>query len=429
MSALHGMSAHIAKRCLHAARDHFSGPSQETMDHLNHDAELYEQGGEEMSINFYELLPVLITGLLALMAIASIRYTVGEVMASLAMIESPSSTAIIEPKDAPPAYADSPDTYTEKEPLIPAEADADADVEITVINHIPITTSIKKTIYLLHRTGGFRGRWRGLGLSVTYHMLHAGLTNLLTFLLGFSTLANAVVYVFVSLGLARLHMLWTHSMIAEPSSTPFLRRFVPRQQCRSILLPSFVFAVAQQATFLLPMATAFALKLDHVNHADVKNAAREQDCSAMMLMGLRFLAVPAVALFVGLAVLLPAAVTLTRIEATLLPAGSNTIVPFDRLAILGDIDTTARGASRQLFVQAWRSFDRSARLRLVKVYVKMVFAQLFVAFVAVHLMVAELYLVGGERLAVFAKSAVAQIKLAAIEAHKQRAEAGVVVAN
>ena len=344
------------------------------------------------------------------------------------MIESPASTAIIE--SAPPAYADEPDSPLEKKgDMMPSEAMADQDIEITVIQHKPITASIKASVRHLHTVGGFFGRFRGAGVGAVYHMLHGLMTNFLAGVLGLGIFGHALMHIVSSLGLARIHMAWTHSMIAAPSDTPIFRRFVPRQQCRALLLPTFVFAVAQQATFLLPMATAFALKLDNVHHADIKNAAREQDCAAMMLMGLRFLAVPAVALFVGLAVLLPAAVTLTRIEATLLPEGSATIVPFDRQAIMGDVDPTVCGGSRQLFVQAWRSFDRSARLRLVKVYVKMVFAQLVVAFVAVHLVVAELYLIGGERLAPFVKSAVAQIKLAAIEAHKQRAEAGVVVAN
>lgn len=425
MSAVNGaFIGHVVKRGMHAAKHHFSGPSQEMMDQLNHDAELYEKAGPEMELNPSELLPVLITGFIALVIIASIRYTIGEVMASLAMIESPSSTAIIEPKGAPPPYADEPGA-NEKESLLPAEADADADVEITIINHKPITSKITTTIGLLHRVGGFRARWRGLGLSVLYHMLHAGATNLLAGFLGLGIFGNAVVYIFVSLGLARVHMLWTHSMIAHPSEKSIFKRFIPRKQCRALLMPSLVFAVAQQATFLLPLSVAFALKLDNIDHGEMMHAAHNKDCAKMMLTGLRFLAVPATALFVALAVLLPAAVTLTRIEATLLPEGEQTIVPFDRAAIMGDIDTTARGGCRALFVQAWRSFDRSARLRLIKVYVKMVLAQFTVGFVALHLVLAEVYLIGGERLAIFAKSAIAQIKLMAIEAHREAEQAAV----
>jgi hypothetical protein len=58
------------------------------------------------------------------------------------MIESPTSTAIIE--TAPPAYADEPDSPLEKkESMLPSEAAADQDIEITVINHKPITANIR----------------------------------------------------------------------------------------------------------------------------------------------------------------------------------------------------------------------------------------------------------------------------------------------
>jgi len=304
--------------------------------------------------------------------------------------------------------------------LMPAEADA--DVEVTIFSNKPITSKITTTIGHLQRVGGFRARWRGLGLSILYHALHSFSSNAISAFLGFGLLGHIFAYTLVSLALARLHMGWTHAMIAKPSAKPFWRRMVARKQCKAVLLPSLVFAIAQQATFILPVGVAFALGLPELHHQDMMHAARHENCSAMMLMGLRLLAVPATALFVALAVLLPAAVTLTRIEATLLSEDEQTIVPFDKQAIMGDIDVTVRGGCRALFVQAWRSFDRSARLRLIKLYAKMVLAQFTVAIVGLHLIVAEVYLIGGERLAIFFKSAAAQVKLMAIEAQQAQVE-------
>ncbi len=102
----------------------------------------------------------------------------------------------------------------------------------------------------------------------------------------------------------------------------------------------------------------------------------------------------------------------------MLPEGEETIVPFDKAALIGDIDVNARGGSRALFSQAWKSFDSSAKLRVIKLYAKLIMAQLAVAFVAIHLVVAELYVIGGERLAVAMKSGAAQLKLMAMEAHE-----------
>lgn len=423
MSGVHGaFVGHLVRRGMMAAHEHFQGMhgmmrggmgmSNETMDRLHHDAQLYENAGPENEIKPQELLPVFITAFIALLVIVSVRYTIGDVMASLAMIESPTSTAIIEPKL--PAYSEvDPDGPLEKEPLMPAE---DTDVEITVVNHKPITAKITTTIGHLQRIGGFRARWRGLGLNIMYNAIHGLITYTFAGLLGFGLLGHAFIFIIVSVGLARLHMLWTHSMIAYPSSKPWYRRFVPRKNCKAVLLPSLVYAAAQQATVLIPMALAFLLDLHHVSHDDMIKSATRKHCGKMMLMGLRFLAVPAAALFIGFAVLLPAAVTLTRVEATLLPEDQETIVNFDRAAVLGDIDLSARGGSRALFVHAWRSFDRSARWRLIKVYAKMVLIQFTVAIIAIHLAIAEIYVIGGARLGVFFKSAAAQLQIMAVEA-------------
>lgn len=418
MSAAHyNMFGHVVKRGVAAAQEHFSQAQADGyVNQLKQDAELYDQSGIK-ELSPIEFLPIIITAFVTIFIIASIRYTIGDVMASLAMIESPSSTAIIEPKQAPPPYTDEPDSPLEKEPLMPV--DAEADVEVTIIDHKPITSKITTTIGHLHRTGGFFSRWRGLGISMLYHALHGFSSNTIAYALNANIVGNVFVFIFVSLGMARLHALWTHSMIAK-SSKPWYRRFVTRKQSKALLLPSLVYAAAQQATFLLPVGVAFALNVHGMHKEQMTHDGEHMDCGKMVLMGLRFLAIPATALFVALAVLLPAAVTLTRIEATLLAEDEQTIVPFDRQAIMEGIDPSVRGGCRALFVQAWRSFDRSARLRLIKLYVKMVLAQFTVFLVGLHLAVAELFLIGPERLSVFFKSAFAQLRLMAIEAAQNR---------
>lgn len=336
-------------------------------------------------------------------------------MSSLAMIESPTSTAIVDAKP-PPAYTEEADYPPEKEPLVD---ESDVDVEVTVINNKPITNKIVTTIGHLHRIGGFRARWRGLGLSVLYHFLHAMITNFFAAFLGFGLIGESLVYIFVSVGMARLHMAWTHKMIAYPSSTAWFRRVPARKDCKALLLPTLVYATAQQASIILPVGVAFALGLTQPQDGHIRDAMHHENCSKAVIMGLRFLAVPATYALVAIAVLLPASVSLTRIEATLLPEGEETIVPFDKEAMIGDIDLKARGGCRALFVQAWRSFDRASRWRLIKLYAKMMLAQFTIAIAALHLMVAELYIIGGERLAIFIKSGAAQLQLMAIEAHEQ----------
>ncbi|KAM3425131.1 hypothetical protein BST61_g7092 [Cercospora zeina] len=413
MSGIHGhIFSHLAKRGYEAAQEHLMRrPSDDIMAQLQHDAALYDNAGPELEVQPWEMLPVIVTGFLTLLLIAAVKYTVGEVIASLAMIESRATTAVVH--DKPPAYADQPDAPIEKEPLMPSEAEA--DVEVTLINNKPVTSSIRASVRHLTSIGGFRGRFRGAAVSVVYHFLHSLLTNFLSGLLGMGLIGSAFMYIVASVGLARLHMVWTHTMIGQPSAQPFYRRFVPHKQCKAILLPSLVFAVAQQATLILPMIVAISLGLPEIDHSQVTHAAKH-DCSKLMWMGLRFLAVPATGLFVAFAILLPATVTLTRIEALLLPEDQHPIVPFDRSAIVGTLDINAQGSARAVFIQAWRSFDSSARWGLIKLYVKMAAIQLGLVFVSIHLMVAEIYVIGGERLGLLFKSALAQMQLKAIEA-------------
>lgn len=332
------------------------------------------------------------------------------------MIESPSSTAIIEPK--PPVYTDSePDAPLSKEDDIPLPAySASDDVEITLIDHKPITSSIRTSMTHLHRTGGFFARWRGLGLALLYSTLHSLVANTLGSLFGFSFIGQSLIYILTCLALARLHMVWTHSKIAAPSNKRWYRRVVPRKQCKAIMLPTLVLAVAQQATIILPVAVAFALGLPQSMHHGATQpegspAPQHRACAMQAFLALRFLAVPLTFLAVFLAVLLPAAVTLTRIEAALLPADESAIVPFDRDTVIGDLDLETRGACRAVFVQAWRSFDRAARLRLVKLYAKNFMLQTLIAVLGFMLIVSEVALIGGDRLFLFTKAKGAQMQL------------------
>lgn len=327
------------------------------------------------------------------------------------MIESQTSTAIVE--DKLPAYADEPDAPLEKDLLLPAEALA--DVEVTLIKNVPVTSKIRTTIGHLHRVGGFSARWRGAGASMLYHGVHGAASHVIASFFGRGPLLHAIVYTFVSVATSRLHMLWTHTMIAAPTTKPIWRRFVSRKDARPILLPSLVFALAQQATILFPFAVAFVLGVPEMDHAMFAQAAEAKDHFKIACMVLRIAAVPATALLVALAVLLPAAVTLTRIEALLLPADQDTIVPFDRQAITAGVDTTKRCQAFGLFTSAWRSFDRASRWRLIKLYVKLIFIQIAIVFIGVHVMLAELWFIGGERIAIFFKSAAAQLQLMAIE--------------
>ncbi|QIW97785.1 hypothetical protein AMS68_003303 [Peltaster fructicola] len=334
-----------------------------------------------LDFSIFTLIPVAVVLITTIFLICSVDYTVGSVMASLTMIESPSTTTIVE--TAPPAYSDEPDAPLEKKMDV-------ADVEVVVIDHKPITASVVGTIKHLHRIGGFRARWRGLGWSIIYHFA----VNFVGHLFGglFSgvlghILAQGLGYTLSVVLMCRLHMVWTHAMIATPTSTSWSERFIPRKQCKPLLLASLNYAVAQQSIIVLPAMLLLVLSPIVFAFPGLTQASTLQ----VAFLAFHVVALPTIAILAALFIYLPAASTLARVEACLLPQGRETIVPFDRMAIVGDLDLNERGSAKKLNAAAWKSFTNATRLRLVKLFVKLVAFQVAVILVSLHVLGAIAY--------------------------------------
>lgn len=76
------------------------------------------------------------------------------------------------------------------------------------------------------------------------------------------------------------------------------------------------------------------------------------------------------ALFVGLQI--PATVTMVRVAASMLPEEDETIVSFDRTFGGKTTPVIIGGQGKVGIVEAWRSFPRSSRIRLLKLLAKVV---------------------------------------------------------
>lgn len=402
--------SHIVRRGVHHV------VSSNDYQRLQQNAEVYENAGPDGEVSPWEVLPLFITFFAIILIASSIRYTVGSVVASLTMIESPVNTPLVEDdEDKPPAYADEPDAPLLKDDLLPSEAVA--DVEVAFVQKAPITTSVRSTIRLLRQTGGFWSRWRGLRVSFIYHALHGYGTNASMRWFGASPLAQIIAHIFFTVGFSLLHMAWTHAMIAVPSKKPFWRRIFSCKDARPLVLPNLVLAASQLATIYLPMAVANLVDLPDLSRQRAVDVIAGEDVNAIVafLFRLRFIAVPATFILVAFCLLLPATVTLTRIEALLLPEGEETVVPFDRQAIIAGVDMTKRCKGRALFVAAWRSFDSAARWRLIKVYAKMVGMQVGVIAIGCIVMALQVWWIGVDRLGLLATSGLAQVQLMALQ--------------
>ncbi|KAH0278903.1 hypothetical protein KCU91_g2149, partial [Aureobasidium melanogenum] len=328
-----------------------------------------------------EMLPLILTGALFAFLLASIRYTLGGVVASLAMIED-RQTTVVETRTLAVDEKEDPDAPLDKARLI--------DEEVMVINQTPLTSSIRNTLKHLTSIGGFRARWRGLGAALIYNLVHSLTVSFIAMFVaaftGLPVVGRVVANIAANVLLARIHMVWTHTVISEPSSLSWSQRLAQtdRTMFRALALPTLVHSIAELATYGLPVAMFL-----FVGPEITSDRENEQ----LLVRGATSLAA---FILLNVLILLPATVTRTRIEASFLPEDTKTIVPFDRTfnGATNMIALDSRAGRRSLFIEAWRSFDMASRIRLVKFFVKEAAIELFFSVSATIAIGAQVFALG-----------------------------------
>ena len=321
-------------------------------------------------------------------------------MASLVAVEQPRTILLAETS----TDSTHPDVPLEKAPLL--------DTEVAIFKEEPLTASMRNTVRHLISIGGAGARWRGLGASITYHIAHSVCMNLVCAMFGqssptiYARIPYCVAWILSGVFLSTIHATWTQVMISQPSALPWWKRISGgRQMYKALILPSLVYAVAQLALVMIPFAifSAFAPAVAY-GREFVAEDQKRAIAGAISALGAAF--------FIGLAVVLPASVTLTRVEASLLPEDQEIIVNFDRTLGGAAISSTRLATSdyTAMFVGAWKSFDRASRARLIKFYVKMSLLLSFIVFAGVMAVTCEILAFGPERLKTFALATVAQLE-------------------
>ncbi|GAB7357533.1 hypothetical protein MBLNU459_g0055t1 [Dothideomycetes sp. NU459] len=387
---------HLARRGVEAV----SAPQDELyIQQLKTAAMAYEGAGPEMSVTPIECVGPVLTVIAFMLMMATIRYTIGEVVATLAMIEQPQTTIV----------ESSTTNIDESDPDAPLEKGRLVDEEVIVIKQDIITSSIKGTIKYLDRVGGAWARWRGLGAAMAYHLAHSLAVNLISTFFGSFPPFRAVAYIVSSVLLSKIHMTWTHVMISHPSDKPWYRRIPQdRKIWKALVLPSFVYAVAEILTIALPVLMAVSY-----SPAASRDMSELRDFLPIIIQ----VTIGAVTMLaVSVLILLPASVTLTRIEASFLPDDQETIVAFDRTfnGAVGAAASIDGPSHKSLFIEAWRSFDMASRVRLIKFYIKMSMLQVSVVLFGGVIFTSQVYALGPERLKILVQAGSAQLQLAAM---------------
>lgn len=288
-------------------------------------------------------------------------------------------TTVVETRTVAVDEKEDPDAPLDKARLL--------DEEIMVINQAPLTSSIRNTLRHLTSIGGFRARWRGLGCALIYNLVHSLAVSFISMAVfmftGLPVFGRVIANILATVLCARIHMVWTHIVVSEPSSLTCSQRLSQsdRKVWRALALPALVHSIAELATYGLP-AAMFIFVGPEMDGPKANEHA--------MIRGIISLVAFAM---LNVLILLPATVTRTRVEASFLSEDDKTIVPFDRTfnGAVNMLSLDSRAGRRSLFVEAWRSFDMSSRIRLVRFFIKEAAIELFFSVAAVVCIGSQVY--------------------------------------
>jgi len=342
-------------------------------------------GQEQVEIPTWGMFILCGTAVIFALVLSSIEYTLKDVIATLTMVETPSAAITISPS----TDSEDPDAPLEKEGLL------EAGPTITLVHSKPITSYIRSTLRHLTSQAGRFARWRGLAAFVFYSFTTGLTTNLLDMIVPRIVPARLMVLSAVAaILLARVHAAWTHIVISLPSTKRFYQRIPPMSSWRQLWIPAAVKASAGYAAVYVAVGFVRISQLHSIN----ANEFSEYTGLQWFTLALRIVSLFALAIFSALFVVLPATVTLTRIEASLLPEEEETIVPFDRTFSGKVVPTILGGTGCIGFIEAWRTFNWEARRRLVKLYVKIFFIMLGVTVLMANILLVEVWAILGPQL-------------------------------
>ena len=221
------------------------------------------------------------------------------------------------------------------------------------------TSSIRAMTRLLWARRRFLSFMRGFGPSLVWNM---GRLLLMAACLWFRVpwALAFFVHVLVPLGMIQVHILWVHTVLCTNRTTePFWRRIVPfKMAIKAVGPPMVLLLLAETVTRYILGLTFLSMKLKWEHFIPVMPSYSDTPSTLPWWLLLVVLTVVLV---------LPAQMVLVRVEASLLDAGEDTIVP---------LDPTLRTSDKHEYVsllEAWRSLTRTGKLTVILLYVRIGF--------------------------------------------------------
>ena len=315
------------------------------------------------------------------------------------MIESPTETIYVQAENL-----DDPDspllTDNEKSGLHLKDAEI-----LLVKKEKPITARFCTTIRHLRARAGIWSRFRGLTMWSFMHFFAFNIHYALSFWVPALKATGLATFLTVLI-MNSYTMAWTQIVISESSPLPWYKRFPTFDALKKTVPASAIYAGAHVFCWALPRLAVIVFELDQPMHMLGRTGENSKldprECQIVMI---KAFAVGIIALASAVLLLVPAKVTLTRVYASLLQEDIETIVPFDR-SFGGKVVPAIIGGSGAIGeLDAWKTFDWSARLRLLGVYVKVFFMQTAVSIGFMGLVLCELRYFMGDNFDVLVASA------------------------
>lgn len=298
-------------------------------------------------LNFIVFLPLILF----------IEYTIRQIYPVLAIVEN----------ENPPAYE--PVSLNDDSASLAEDAangrpkPAGASIPGSYPSHT-VTSSMRGCHRILRASGGFRANFRGFYCLLAQNIMTYMLMGIFGASLGNG--GSSVGTLLAHLSLVQLSAAWVHIVISAPSPERFWRRLPPfKRTFEATWKAVTLYWAAAELTRWIPLLTATLLSIKFNNDFTDNEPVQQPDG-----FGWRVLIVGLVAVLFSILVLIPAHIVLVRVQASLLPEDTETIIPFDR-SFEGTVEPAVVGGKGYVTMRdAWKTFSHSAWRRIVKLYVK-----------------------------------------------------------
>lgn len=319
----------LVRRGVEMASDHFSkNPDQ-----------------PDIQVSSWLLALCAFTSLAFVLAMWSVDYSYGSVVATLAAVEDTNPDLYVRlDADYDPSKPDSID---------PIARDVDGAPK-------PITSKLRTTIAHLRARAGRWSRFRGFAMYMAYGIARGSLFMILP--VGSDQFSGQfAIQTVLAVLLANLQMAWVHIVVSKPSNKRFYQR-IPGFKSWVQIAPVAAFEnIVVGLAFFLPLLMAKALGGWDAAMEDASSTAPPTKAFCKMW------AMTMIPSILSYLVSIPAQAVFVRVAASMLPEEDEAIVPFDRSFGGKVVPAILGGSGRLSIMDAWRTFDRPARVRYLKV--------------------------------------------------------------